>query len=78
MQLDADNDTREADERVNSVDRNTHALIDQVVRLEAELVNLVYGCTKIPSEGHLPVWQRPAFWACVVGAVFIALNLIFW
>jgi len=45
---------------------------------EGELVNLVYGCTKIPSEGHLPMWQRPAFWACVVGAVFIALNLIFW
>jgi len=31
--------TREADERVNSVDRNSHGLIDQVVRLEAELVN---------------------------------------
>uniref|UniRef100_Q029P9 SSS sodium solute transporter superfamily n=1 Tax=Solibacter usitatus (strain Ellin6076) TaxID=234267 RepID=Q029P9_SOLUE len=45
---------------------------------EKELVNLVYGCTDIPSEGHLPVWQRPAFWACVVGAVFIALNIIFW
>jgi len=45
---------------------------------DKELVNLVYGCTDIPSEGHLPVWQRPAFWACVVGAVFIALNIIFW
>jgi SSS family solute:Na+ symporter len=45
---------------------------------ESELVNLVYGCTDIPSEGHLPLWQRPAFWACVVGAVFIALNIIFW
>ena len=45
---------------------------------EKELVNLVYGCTEIPSEGHLPLWQRPAFWACVVGAVFIALNIIFW
>ncbi|HEY1497279.1 MAG TPA: sodium:solute symporter family protein [Candidatus Solibacter sp.] len=45
---------------------------------EKELVNLVYGCTDIPSEGHLPLWQRPAFWACVVGAVFIALNIIFW
>ena len=45
---------------------------------ESELVNLVYGCTKIPSEGHLPLWQRPAFWAGVVGAVFIALNIIFW
>jgi SSS family solute:Na+ symporter len=45
---------------------------------ESELVNLVMGCTQIPSEGHLPVWQRPAFWACVVGAAFIALNIIFW
>ncbi len=45
---------------------------------DSELVNLVYGCTKIPSEGHLPLWQRPAFWAGVVGAAFIALNIIFW
>jgi SSS family solute:Na+ symporter len=45
---------------------------------EPELVGLVYGCTDIPSEGHLPVYQRPVFWACVVGAVFIILNIIFW
>ena len=45
---------------------------------ESELVNLVYGCTKIPSEGHLPLWQRPIFWAGVVAAVFVALNIIFW
>jgi SSS family solute:Na+ symporter len=45
---------------------------------EAELAGLVYGCTDIPSEGHLPVYQRPAFWACVVGAVFVILNIIFW
>jgi SSS family solute:Na+ symporter len=45
---------------------------------EAELVGLVYGCTEIPSEGHLPVYQRPVFWACVVGAVFVILNIIFW
>ncbi len=31
------------------------------------LINLVYGCTEIPSEGHLPLWQRPIFWAGVVG-----------
>jgi SSS family solute:Na+ symporter len=47
-------------------------------RPEAELVGLVYGCTEIPSEGHLPMWQRPAFWACVVGGAFIILNIIFW
>ena len=45
---------------------------------ESELTNLVYGCTVIPSEGHLPIYQRPAFWACIVGAAFIALNIIFW
>ena len=28
-----------------------------------ELVGLVYGCTEIPSEGHLPLYQRPIFWA---------------
>jgi SSS family solute:Na+ symporter len=45
---------------------------------ESELVGLVYGCTVIPSEGHLPVYQRPVFWACVIGAVFVILNIIFW
>jgi SSS family solute:Na+ symporter len=45
---------------------------------EAELVGLVYGCTEIPSEGHLPFYQRPIFWAGVVGAAFIILNIIFW
>jgi SSS family solute:Na+ symporter len=45
---------------------------------ESELTNLVYGCTDIPSEGDLPVWQRPIFWAGVVAVVFVALNIIFW
>jgi SSS family solute:Na+ symporter len=45
---------------------------------EAELKNLVYGCTDIPSEGDLPVWQRPIFWAGVVAVAFITLNIIFW
>jgi SSS family solute:Na+ symporter len=45
---------------------------------ESELVGLVYGCTDIPSEGHLPLYQRPIFWAGVVGAAFIILNIIFW
>ena len=45
---------------------------------DAELVGLVYGCTPIPSEQHVPLWQRPIFWAGVVGAVFVALNVIFW
>ena len=45
---------------------------------ESELTNLVYGCTVIPSEGNLPVWPRPIFWAGIVAAAFIALNIIFW
>jgi SSS family solute:Na+ symporter len=45
---------------------------------ESELTGLVYGCTEVPGEGHLPVYQRPAFWAVVVGVVFVALNVIFW
>ncbi|HEV3198700.1 MAG TPA: sodium:solute symporter family protein, partial [Bryobacteraceae bacterium] len=40
---------------------------------ESELVGLVYGCTKIPSEGHLPLYQRPIFWAGVVAAAFVIL-----
>ncbi len=45
---------------------------------ERELVNLVYGSTDIPSEGHLAFYQRPIFWAAVVCVVFIVLNIIFW
>jgi SSS family solute:Na+ symporter len=47
-------------------------------RPESELVGLVRGCTEIPSEGHLPIYKRPIFWACVVLSVFIVLNIIFW
>jgi SSS family solute:Na+ symporter len=62
----------------------TCALITVVVSLvtkpksEAELVGLVRGCTELPSEQHLRLTQRPIFWACVVFAVFIVLNIIFW
>jgi SSS family solute:Na+ symporter len=45
---------------------------------ESELRGLVYGCTEIPSEGHLPLWKRPIFWAGVVAAVFLVLQIIFW
>ncbi|MFZ0214207.1 MAG: sodium:solute symporter family protein [Candidatus Acidiferrales bacterium] len=44
----------------------------------AELNGLVYGATQIPSEDYAPLYQRPAFWAVVVGIVFVALNVIFW
>jgi SSS family solute:Na+ symporter len=45
---------------------------------EAELVGLVYGATDIPSEGELPIYQRPIFWAGVVAIVFVILNIVFW
>jgi SSS family solute:Na+ symporter len=45
---------------------------------ESELVGLVRGCTVLPSEGHLKIYQRPIFWAGVILVVFIALNIIFW
>jgi SSS family solute:Na+ symporter len=45
---------------------------------DSELVGLVYGCTDIPSEGHLPLWQRPILWAGVVLGVFVVLQIIFW
>lgn len=45
---------------------------------DAELEGLVMGLTKIPSEQALPFYKRPIFWAGVVCAVFIALNVWFW
>jgi SSS family solute:Na+ symporter len=43
-----------------------------------ELAGLVYGCTELPSEGHLPIWKRPIFWAAVSLAAFLVLQWIFW
>jgi SSS family solute:Na+ symporter len=45
---------------------------------ESELAGLVYGCTDVPGEGHLPLYQRPVFWAGVIALAFVALNVIFW
>jgi len=45
---------------------------------ESELTGLVYGCTEIPSEGHLPLYKRPVFWATIVAVVFVILQIIFW
>ncbi len=45
---------------------------------EKELTGLVYGCTEVPGEGHLPLWQKPAFWAAVVCVVFVVLQVMFW
>jgi len=42
------------------------------------LTGLVYGCTPLPSEGHLPLWHRPIFWGGVAMAVFVVLQIVFW
>jgi SSS family solute:Na+ symporter len=44
----------------------------------AELTGLVYGCTELPGEGHLPLWKRPVFWAALSFAIFLVLQWIFW
>ncbi|MCZ6515301.1 MAG: sodium:solute symporter family protein [Acidobacteria bacterium] len=43
-----------------------------------ELTGLVYGFTDLPKEGHLPLLQRPVFWAVVVGTIFFILQWVFW
>jgi solute:Na+ symporter, SSS family len=43
-----------------------------------ELEGLVYGITKIPSEGHLPLYQRPVFWAVIIAIVLAAVNIAVW
>ncbi len=43
-----------------------------------DLSGLVYGCTELPSEGHLPLWKRPIFWAAISAAIFLILQWIFW
>jgi len=43
-----------------------------------ELKGLVYGCTELPSEGHLPLWKRPIFWAAISAALFVVLQWMFW
>lgn len=55
-------------------------LISYVTRPKplSELAGLVYGVTEVPSEGDLKLIERPIFWAIIVGAVFVVLNLIFW
>ena len=43
-----------------------------------ELTGLVYGCTELPGEGHLPLWKRPVFWAVISAVLFLILQWIFW
>src|SRR5436190_290551 len=46
-------------------------------KADKELAGLVYGLTPIPSESHLPLYQRPVFWAVVVALALVVVNLIF-
>jgi SSS family solute:Na+ symporter len=45
---------------------------------DKELVGLVYGCTELPSEGHLPIWKRPIFYAAISVVAFLGLQVVFW
>jgi solute:Na+ symporter, SSS family len=47
-------------------------------KTEVELEGLVYGVTDIPSESYVSTLHRPWFWAVVVGAIFVVLNIVFW
>jgi SSS family solute:Na+ symporter len=47
-------------------------------KLESELEGLVYGATKIPSEGEAGLLQRPIFWAGIALALLLILQWIFW
>ncbi len=45
---------------------------------DSQLNGLVYGCTEVPKEEHVPIYERPLFWAAIVIVVFFILNIIFW
>ena len=47
-------------------------------KAENDLKDLVYGLTRIPSMGRLPLFKRPMVWASVLGLAFVILNVIFW
>jgi SSS family solute:Na+ symporter len=45
---------------------------------ESQLVGLVYGCTPIPGEGDLKLYERPMFWAVIVALILVILNIAVW
>jgi SSS family solute:Na+ symporter len=47
-------------------------------KTDRELADLVYGLTPIPHEERVSIFHRPIFWAVIVGAVFVVLQIIFW
>ncbi len=44
----------------------------------AELQGLVYAYTDIPSDGDVPLYKRPIFWAVGVAVLFVILQFLFW
>jgi solute:Na+ symporter, SSS family len=47
-------------------------------KTDAQLEGLVYGLTAVPSVGDVPIYEKPLFWAGVVGIIFVILNILFW
>jgi SSS family solute:Na+ symporter len=45
---------------------------------DSELKGLVYALTEVPSVGNVVFYKKPVFWAIVVGAVLVFLNVLFW
>jgi SSS family solute:Na+ symporter len=45
---------------------------------ESKLEGLVYGLTRHAEQEHLPWAKRPAVWAAISFALFIAINVYFW
>jgi len=45
---------------------------------EAELKDLVMGCTTIPDQGPCPWYYSPKFWVVAVSIALVAINIIFW
>jgi len=43
-----------------------------------ELKDLVFGLTPLPDQGKCAWYQNPVFWAAVVFAVFVIINIILW
>jgi solute:Na+ symporter, SSS family len=47
-------------------------------KTDAELKDLVYGLTQLPSQENVRLWRRPIFWAIAVALLLVAINIIFW
>jgi SSS family solute:Na+ symporter len=47
-------------------------------RPDEELKGLVYSLTDVQREDRAGLFHRPAFWAAVVLAIFLVLQIVFW